>query len=116
MKSLARRKIWKSISLCIFWFVWKERNCIVFRDQTLVVQWLKHSFVSNLWSWNILYLGEEFTSLIDFLEWLACFCGVGEVFSSCFLAFWLPIYVPYTLYLFSLPIYKKIASSIVLAE
>ena len=33
-----RRKIWKSIPLCIFWTVWKERDHIAFRDETLVVQ------------------------------------------------------------------------------
>ena len=35
------------------------------------VQKLKHSFVSNLWSWNKLYIGEEIFSLIGFLERLA---------------------------------------------
>ena len=66
-----RRKIWKSIPLCIFWMVWKERNHIAFRDGTVDVQKLKHSFVSNLWNWNSLYIGEEISSLIGFLEWLA---------------------------------------------
>ena len=37
----------------------------------MYVQKLKHSFVSNLWSWNSLYIGEEISSLIGFLEWLA---------------------------------------------
>ena len=37
-----RRKIWKSVPLCIFWTVWKERNCIAFRDGTVDVQKLKH--------------------------------------------------------------------------
>ena len=35
------------------------------------VKKLKNSFVSNLWSWNSLYIGEEISSLIGFLEWLA---------------------------------------------
>ena len=26
-----RKKIWKSIPLCIFWMVWKERNRLAFR-------------------------------------------------------------------------------------
>ena len=46
-------------------------NRIAFRDGTVVVQRLIHSFVSNLWSWNS--IGEEITSLIGFLEWLASF-------------------------------------------
>ena len=66
-----RRKFWKSVPLCIFWTIWKERNCIAFRDETLAVQRLKHSFVSSLWSWNSLHIGEEVSSLIGFLEWVA---------------------------------------------
>ena len=37
----------------------------------LAGQRLKNSFVSNPWSWNSLYLGDEASSLIGFLEWLA---------------------------------------------
>ena len=66
-----RRNIWKSVPLYIFWTIWKEHNCIAFRDGTVDVQKLKPSFVSNLWSWNSLYIGEEISSLIGFLEWLA---------------------------------------------
>ena len=66
-----RKKIWKSIPLCIFWTVWKERNRLVFRGGVLDIQKLKNSFVCNLWSWARLYIGEERVSLIGFLEWLA---------------------------------------------
>ena len=51
--------------------VWKEKNHIVFKDGTLDVQRLKYSFVYNLWSWNRVYLGEETSSLVGFLDWLA---------------------------------------------
>ena len=34
-------------------------------------QKLKNSFVCNLWSWAKVYIGEESSSLIGFLEWLA---------------------------------------------
>lgn len=27
-----RRKAWRSIPICIFWLVWKERNCLTFRE------------------------------------------------------------------------------------
>ena len=64
-------RIWKSVPLCIFWTVWKERNRIAFTNGSLAVQRLKHSFVSNLWGWNNMYIGEEICSLIGFLEWLA---------------------------------------------
>ena len=51
--------------------IWKEKTRIAFRDGTLVGQKLKHSFVSNLWSWNNLYIGEESSSLTGFLVWVA---------------------------------------------
>ena len=66
-----RKKVWKSIPLCIFWTVWKERNRLAFRGDVLNIQKLKNFFVCNLWSWIKLYLGEESLSLIGFLEWVA---------------------------------------------
>ena len=36
-----RKKIWKSISLCIFWTVWKERNRLAFEGGVLDIQKLK---------------------------------------------------------------------------
>ena len=63
--------MWKSVPPCIFWTVWKERNHIDFRDGIVDVQKLKLSFVCNLWSWNSLYIDEETSSLIGFLEWVA---------------------------------------------
>ena len=50
------KKIWKSVPICIFWTVWKERKHITFRDGSLVVQRLKLTFVYNFWSWNRLVL------------------------------------------------------------
>ncbi|RVX13534.1 Transposon TX1 uncharacterized 149 kDa protein [Vitis vinifera] len=66
-----RKKIWKSIPLCIFWTVWRERNRLAFRGGELNIQKLKYSFVCNLWNWAKVYLGEESFSLIGFLEWIA---------------------------------------------
>ncbi|KAJ9709030.1 hypothetical protein PVL29_000829 [Vitis rotundifolia] len=66
-----RKRIWNSIPLCIFWTVWKERNRLAFRGGHLDTQKLKNSFVCNLWSWARVYMGEETSSLLDFLEWLA---------------------------------------------
>ena len=40
-----RKQIWKSIPLCIFWTVWKERNRLAFRGGVVNVQRLKNSFV-----------------------------------------------------------------------
>ena len=46
-----------------------ERYRITFRDGTLAIQRLNHSFVYSLWSWNSLYIGEELSSVAIFLEW-----------------------------------------------
>ena len=68
-----RKKLWNSISLFIFWTVWKERNRLAFRGvgRELAIQRLKYSFVCNIWGWAKLYMDEEPHSLIGFLEWLA---------------------------------------------
>ena len=39
-----RKRIWTSIPLCIFWTVWKERNRLAFRGDSLAIQKLKNSF------------------------------------------------------------------------
>ena len=65
-----RKKIWNSIPLCIFWTVWKERNKLAFRGGSLDIQKFKIFFVSNLWCWARVYIGEETSSLLGFLEWL----------------------------------------------
>ena len=65
-----RKKIWNSIPLCIFWMVWKERNKLAFRGDSLAIQKLKNSFVYNLWSWARVYMREESSLLLGFLEWL----------------------------------------------
>ena len=79
-----RRYMWKFVPLCIFWIVWKERNLIAFRDGTVDVQKLKHSFVYKLWSWNSLFIGEEISSLTGFLDWVAASLGAGVVLSASF--------------------------------
>ena len=63
-----RKKIWNSIPLCIFWTIWKERNILAFRGGSLAIQKLKNSFVCNLWSWARVYMGEESSLLLGFLE------------------------------------------------
>ena len=65
-----RKKIWKSIPLCIFWTVWKERNKLAFRGGFFSSTKTQKLFC-NLWSWATLYIGDESSSLIGFLEWLA---------------------------------------------
>ena len=71
--SFVGKKIWNSIQWVfrIFWMVWNERNRLAFRGDSLAIQKLKSSFVCNLWSWARVYMGEESSSLLGFLEWLA---------------------------------------------
>lgn len=84
-----RKKFLKSIPICTFWEVLKERNRTTFKVGTLVVQCLKHSFVYNLWSGNKLYLVEGVTTLLGYLEWLPLsevvrlFCYVCFLLLSC---------------------------------
>ena len=66
-----RKKIWNFILLCIFWTIWNERNRLTFRGSSLTIQKLKNSFVYNLWSWARVYMEEESSSLLGFLELLA---------------------------------------------
>ena len=66
-----RKMVWKSIPLYIFWTVWKKRNHKAFREGSLAVQRSKHSFVTNMWSLNSLYISEEVSLLIVFWSgWL----------------------------------------------
>ena len=46
-------------------------NRLSFRGGSLDIQKLKNSFVCILWSWARVYIGEESSSLLGFLEWLA---------------------------------------------
>ena len=48
-RSKKRKKICKSILLCIFWTVWKERNRLAFKGGVIHIQKLKNFFVCNLW-------------------------------------------------------------------
>ena len=43
-------KVWRAISLCLFWMVWKEINRIAFENEKLSIQRMKYSFICNFWS------------------------------------------------------------------
>ena len=49
----------------------KGKNRLASRGGSLAIQKLKNSFVYNLWSWARVYIGEESSSLLGFLAWLA---------------------------------------------
>ena len=94
-----KKKLCSSISLCIFWTVWKERNITASQEGSLIVQSFKNSFVYNLWSWNRVYVGEEASSLIGFFgvdSFLLRGNEASGFLSFCFLVACIP---PYTLQL-----------------
>ena len=54
-----RKKAWKVAPLCIFWSI---RESL---DQTI-----KSYFLYLFWDWVRVYMGDNVTSLIDFVDWL----------------------------------------------
>ena len=40
-----KHKAWRAAPLHIFWTVWKVRNRLAFKDDSLLIQKLKHSFI-----------------------------------------------------------------------
>ena len=45
------RKLWKAAPLCLFWAIWKERNRVVFEDDSFSYDRLKLYFINSLISW-----------------------------------------------------------------
>ena len=43
-----RLKVWMAAPLCLFWFIWHERNRIAFDDEHFLVHRLKSSFLFTL--------------------------------------------------------------------
>ena len=53
------RKLWKVAPLCIFWAIWKERNRVVFEDDSFSYDRLKLYFINSLISWaRLIYEGD----------------------------------------------------------
>ena len=76
-----RKKASMAAPLSIFWIIWCERNYIAFENKDFSTQRMKTSFICNLLSWSNVYIDERPRSLVDFLIWLGCRCGlVGIVF------------------------------------
>ena len=63
-KDKKHRKVWRAVSFCLFWMVWKEKILKLFENEEHSVQFLKIFFFRNLFSWvkqnieidSILYL------------------------------------------------------------
>ena len=65
-----RKKIWLAAPLCLFWNLWRARNCLVFENEVPSAQILKANFVTTLWSWANLHSEDNTHSVVDFLTWM----------------------------------------------
>lgn len=66
-------KAWRAAPTCIFWTIWKERNMRFFDSEELFDQRLKSLFLNNFSIGVRVYIGDDYTQLINFIEWL----GIG---------------------------------------
>ena len=48
-------KLWWATPLGICWAIWKERNRIVFEDAPFSHSRLKHSIISSLFFWTMIF-------------------------------------------------------------
>ncbi|RVX12090.1 hypothetical protein CK203_010660 [Vitis vinifera] len=65
-----RKKVWRAAPLHIFWTVWKERNRLAFKDESLSIQRLKHSFILTLWAEAKLFIDDCPLTIANFIDWL----------------------------------------------
>ena len=53
------RKIWKTIPSSLFWEIFKERNMIVFENESFSSSRLKQAFINSLTTWaGLIYEGD----------------------------------------------------------
>ena len=65
-----RRKVWRAAPLHIFGTVWKERNRLAFKDESLSIQRLKQSLILTLWAEAKLFIDDCPLSIANFIDWL----------------------------------------------
>ena len=65
-----RKKAWRAAPLHIFWTVWKERNRLAFKDESLSIQKLKHSFILTFWAEAKLFIDDCPLTIANFIDWL----------------------------------------------
>ena len=70
------KKLSMAAPLCLFWSIWKERNCIVFENLPFSYTRLKNSLISSSFSiWvGLSYLGED--SFVRNLEFFFAFSKI----------------------------------------
>ena len=79
---------WRMVPLCVMWCLWRERNAQIFEDRELGLMELKKRVIQTLFSWRVLWLSPQVSTLAEFLD----FCAT---FSSCFVGSFciLPVYM-----------------------
>ncbi|WJZ80362.1 hypothetical protein VitviT2T_000290 [Vitis vinifera] len=65
-----RKKVWRVAPLHIFWTVWKARNRLAFKDDTLSIQRLKYSFIFSLWAETKLFIVDCPLTIANFIDWM----------------------------------------------
>ncbi|RVX16052.1 putative ribonuclease H protein [Vitis vinifera] len=65
-----RKKVWRVTPLHIFWTVWKERNRLDFKDESVSIKRLKHSFILTLWAEAKLFIDDCPLTIANFIDWL----------------------------------------------
>lgn len=61
-------KAWRVVPCCLFWTTWKERNRIAFENIEKGDQAIKQNFKYIFWEWVKMYIGDNFLSILDFID------------------------------------------------
>ena len=64
------KKAWRATPLHIFWTVWKARNRLAFKDDSLSIRRLKHSFILTFWAETKLFIDDCLLTIANFIDWL----------------------------------------------
>ena len=60
--------IWKVVSLCLIWCIWKERNSRCFADIECSMPDLKLLFLRTLFDWFSVWRNQPFSIILDFFD------------------------------------------------
>jgi hypothetical protein len=59
--------IWKMVSICIFWCIWKEKNLRYFEDLEGSIEDILVLFFHKMYLWTVAFLSPLSISFADFL-------------------------------------------------
>ncbi len=66
--SMRVRKLWEMIPLCLFWCIWRERNCRNFEGEEKNLMELKGMVLCTLMDWSNATGVGSFFSVLDLLD------------------------------------------------